>query len=56
MTDGLNQAYAELLDGIYDSLDRIVLNAHFRFAQSPARFRIWWRQLRGSDEDLDNAI
>ena len=55
MTDGLSQAYAELLDGSYDSLDRIVLNAYFRFAQSPAGFRIWWRQLRGSDEDLDNA-
>ena len=55
MTDGLSQAYAELLDGSYDSLDRIVLNAYFRFAQSPAGFRIWWRQLRGSDDDLDNA-
>jgi hypothetical protein len=49
MTDGLSRMYAELLDGTYDSLDRIVLNAYFRFAQSPAGFRIWWRQLRGSE-------
>jgi hypothetical protein len=55
MTDGLSQTYAELLDGSYDSLDRIVLNAYFRFAQNPAGFRVWWRQLHGSDEDLDNA-
>ena len=55
MTDGLSQAYAELLDGSYDSLDRIVLNAYFRFAQSPPGFRVSWRQLHGTDEDLDNA-
>jgi hypothetical protein len=55
MTDGLSQAYAELLDGSYDSLDRIVLSGYFRFTQSPADVRVWWRQLHGSDEDLDNA-
>ena len=55
MIDGLSQTYAELLDGSYDSLDRIVLNAYFRFAQSPAGFLVWWPQLHGSDEDLDKA-
>ena len=47
--------YAELLEGSYDSLDRIVLNPYFRFAQDPAGFRVWWRQLHGNDDDLDNA-
>ena len=47
--------YASLVDGTYDCVDRIVLNAYFRFAQSPAGFRVWWRQLYGTDDDLDNA-
>ena len=55
MGDGLSQVYAELLEGTYDCLDRIVLNGYFRFAQSPAGFRVWWRQLYGNDDDLDNA-
>jgi hypothetical protein len=55
MTDQLSETYGELLKGTYNSLDRIVLNAYFRFAQSPAGFRIWWRQLHGTDDNLDNA-
>jgi hypothetical protein len=47
--------YASLVDGAYDCVDRIVLNAYFRFAQSPAGFRVWWRQLYGTDDNLDNA-
>ena len=55
MTDGLSRTYAGLTNGGYDCLDRIVLNAYFRFAQNPAGFRVWWRQLHGDDDDLDNA-
>jgi hypothetical protein len=47
--------YQEYLEGTYDCVDRIVLNAYFIFAQSPGGFRSWWRQLRGNDEDLDNT-
>jgi hypothetical protein len=36
-------------------LDRIVLNAYFRFAQNPARFRVWWSQLTNDEKKLDNA-
>jgi hypothetical protein len=36
MPDGLSRMYASLVDGAYDCVDRIVLNAYFRFAQSPA--------------------
>ena len=35
--------------------DRIVLNAYFRMAHSAGGFRIWWRALNGSDDDLDDA-
>lgn len=55
MTDELSQAYAEYLSGTYDSPDRIVLNAYFRQGHIPGGFRIWWRELYGNDDQLDNA-
>ena len=39
----------------YDCVDRIVLNAYFRMGHDPGGFRMWWRQLTGSDATLDNA-
>lgn len=55
-TDAFSMYYATLMDGTYDGVDRIVLNAYFRLGQSPAGFRTWWRSLHdGSDEHLDNA-
>jgi len=45
-----------MLDGSYDCVDRIVLNAYNRFCYSAGGFREWWRRLMGgSDEQLDNA-
>src|SRR6267154_2371760 len=55
MTDGLSTLYQDLLDGSYDCVDRIVLNAYFRMGHSPGGFRVWWRALTGSDETLENA-
>lgn len=55
MLDEYSDYYAELLDNTYDCVDRIVLNAYFGMGQRAGGFRTWWRQLRGSDEDLDNA-
>jgi hypothetical protein len=54
-TDPLGLAYADLLNGQYDCVDRIILNAYFAFACSPGGFRLWWRNLTGSDDTLDNA-
>ena len=54
MTDGLSRAYADLLEGEYDCLDRVVLNAYFRFACRPPGFRVWWRQLYGLEAALGN--
>ena len=51
---GLSRTYAELLEGEYDCLDRIVLNAYFRLACRPPGFRVWWRQLYGLAAPLDN--
>ena len=55
-TDELSDYYSDLLNGSYDCVDRIVLNANFALGYSPGGFRSWWRLLHnGSDEDLDNA-
>ena len=55
MTDGMSTLYQDLLSGSYDCVDRIVLNAYFRMGHNPAGFRLWWRQLTGSDDTLENA-
>ena len=43
------------MDGTYDCIDRIVLNAYFFMGQSPGGFSVWWRSLNGSDDDLDDT-
>jgi hypothetical protein len=53
--DKLSNRFASQLDGIYDCVDRTVLNAYFQLGQRPGGFRMWWRSLKGSDEDLDKA-
>ena len=53
--DELSHYYAELLEGTYDCIDRVVLNAYFPMGQTGGGLRTWWRQLRGSDADLDDA-
>jgi hypothetical protein len=55
MPDQLSALYQDLLDGTYDCVDRIVLNAYFRPGHNPGGFRVWWRRLTGSDASLDNA-
>ena len=53
--DEFTSYHEELLEGTYDCVDRIVVNAYSPFAQSGGGFRTWWRQLMGSDETLDRA-
>src|SRR5262245_59674172 len=55
MTDELTAAYGDLLEGTYDCVDRIVLNAYDPLCHSAGGFRTWWRRLTGSDADLDTA-
>lgn len=55
-TDELSDYYCNLLDGSYDCVDRIVLNANFALCYSPGGFRSWWRLLHsGSEDNLDNT-
>jgi hypothetical protein len=56
MDDNLSIRVADLLTGSYDCVDRIVFNAYFQFWQTPAGFRLWWRQLEGSLDDLYQTI
>lgn len=56
MADDLSESYADLLDGSYDCVDRIVLRAFNPLCYAPGGFRTWWRRLHaGSDAGLDNA-
>jgi hypothetical protein len=54
MPDQLSALYSEFLEGGYDCVDRIVLNAYFGMGVTGGGFRTWWRELYGSDENLDN--
>jgi len=53
--DPFSQHYASRLDGVYDCVDRLTVNAYFPYAQTPGGFRTWWRDLYGSDVNLDNT-
>jgi len=56
MSDALSSHSADLLTGSYDCVDRIVLTAYNPLGMTPGGFRTWWwRQLYGTDEELDNA-
>jgi hypothetical protein len=55
MADVLIEQYEDLLEGSYDCVDRIILNAYFPKGIDGGGFRCWWRALYGSDENLDNT-
>lgn len=55
MVDDFSEYYADLLDGTYDCVDRIILNAYCPLGQRPGPFRYWWRLLCGSDDNLDKT-
>jgi hypothetical protein len=55
MSDQLSNVYRDLIEGSYDCVDRVVLNAYFGMGQTGGGFRAWWRSLHGSDENLDDT-
>ena len=55
MFDQFTDYYKDYLDGTYDCIDRIVINAFNPLLQGGGGFRFWWRQLYGSDTHLDNT-
>jgi hypothetical protein len=52
--DDFTRYHAELLEGSYDCVDRIILNAYFPLGQTGGGLRTWWRLLRGGDAQLDD--
>ena len=52
--DELSTYYGAMLEGRYDCVDRIVLNAYYPMGQTGGGVRTWWRALRGSDKDLSD--
>jgi hypothetical protein len=54
MSDQLSSLYNELLEGSYDCVDRVILNAYFSMGQSGGGLRVWWHAPYGSDENLDD--
>jgi hypothetical protein len=55
MSDEFSNYYSDFLNTTYDCVDRIILNAYFSLGHNPGGFRIWWRNLRGSEDDLTNT-
>jgi hypothetical protein len=54
-SDPFSSYYEKHLDGVYDCVDRIVLNGYFYLGQTGGGFRYWWRKLMGDDANLDNT-
>lgn len=52
--DNFSSYYKDFIDGTYDCVDRIVLNAYYPLGQSGGGFRTWWRNFM-DDDKLDNA-
>ena len=55
MADGLSARYQDLLTGSYDCVDRIVLNGYFRPGHNAGGFRVWWLNLTGSVDTLEDT-
>jgi hypothetical protein len=56
MADDFSARYGDLIDGSYDCVDRVVLNAWFPMGVNPGGLRTWWRRLHGgSDDQLDDT-
>jgi len=53
--DNITEHYWEIIEGTYDCIDRLVLNAYYPQLLIPGGFRNWYRDLKGSDKELDNA-
>lgn len=53
--DEFTEYHAELLDGSYDCMDRLVLNAYFPVGMTGGGLRSWWRLLHGDDAKLDDG-
>ena len=54
--DDFSQYHAELLEGVYDCVDRIVLNAFFPMGQTGGGMRCLWRQALAPGHAFDPLV
>jgi hypothetical protein len=54
-TDDFSSYYASLLEGSYDCVDRITINAFYPMGQTGGGLRLWWRDWKGSEKTLSDA-
>jgi hypothetical protein len=55
MAGGLSALYQDLLTCSYDCVDRIVLNGYSRPGHNAGGFRIWWQDLTGGVNTLEDT-
>jgi hypothetical protein len=56
VADDFSARYGDLINGSYDCVDRVVLNAWFPMGVNPGGLRSWWRRMHGgSDDQLDDT-
>lgn len=53
--DSLTAHYQPLLEGTYNCIDRIVLNAYCPMLMVAGGVRNWYRKMNGDDKDLSDA-
>jgi hypothetical protein len=53
--DHITEHYRQIIEGTYNCIDRLVLNAYNPQLHIPGGFRIWYRDLKDTDEGLCNA-
>jgi hypothetical protein len=53
--DDFSTYLAQFLEGSYDCLDRITVNAFYQLGQTGGGIRSWWRKWKGSDKGLSDA-
>lgn len=53
--DDLSSYYSCLLEGSYDCIDRITVNAFYPMGQTGGGLRLWWRDWKGDEKTLSDA-
>lgn len=53
--DSLSEHYTPVLEGVYDCIDRIVLNAYCPMLITPGGVRNWYRIMENGDHDMSDA-
>ena len=53
--DDFSTYHASLLEGSYDCVDRITVNAFYPMGQTGGGTRLWWRDWKGDEKTLSDA-